>query len=49
MSVTGVKKKGGILEAGIGVLRMSGKTVRFKGGCRFVTDEKWVLSEFILK
>ena len=48
-SVTGVKEKGVILEVGIGVRRMSGKSVRFRGGCQFVSDVKWVLSEFMLK
>ena len=28
---------------------MSGRSVGFKGGFRFVTDEKWVLSEVMLK
>ena len=48
----GVKKNGVILSAGIEVLRLSGnfsKSVRFRGECRFVTDEKWVLSEVMLK
>ena len=47
--MTGVKENWVILEAGIRVLSMSGKSMRFRGGCRFVTDEKWVLSEVMLK
>ena len=48
-SVTRVKENLVILETGIGVLRMLGKSGMFRGGCRFVTDEKWVLSEVMLK